>query len=118
MQNVKSEIEQIFNKPPASSEQLKKTKPIPKDWYPNIISLTSSSIRITPISQLVKIKEKTIIFEFKSEDERKNFYKEFVVKLFPSVNNLIISKKEKPEDYNRNIVYQIAETPNTIIITY
>ncbi len=118
MQNVKSEIEQIFNKTPVNVDHPKKTKPVPKDWYPNIISLTAASIRITSISQSVKNKEKTIIFEFKSEDDKKNFYKDFVVKLFPTINNFIISKKEKPEDYNRNIVYQIAENPTSIIITY
>jgi len=100
MSNIKTEIDEIFNKTPKKEVAKKSTKFIPKEWYPSIFNLTVASGKIQPFETVVKVKEKTIIFYFNSEEQKKEFYKNFVVNLFPAMNNLIKSKKEEPGNFN------------------
>lgn len=75
MSNIKTEIDEIFNKTPKKEVAKKSTKFIPKEWYPSIFNLTVASGKIQPFETVVKVKKKLLFFILILKNKKKNFIK-------------------------------------------
>jgi hypothetical protein len=93
-------------------------KPIPKEWYPNLISELLSAYGINNSNYIINKNEKQINVFFSTSEEAFEFEKTFMPSFMKFVNKYITNQNMNPKDFNRSLVLESKINDKTFQINY